>query len=137
MFLQKGSDLSGNGNLYWESISNVTLTYNGEIFYRADGNTNALWSLVSDTKSASVNTFVNSAGSWTTGFASTWVDMPFQQTNVQVDKNILLMHGKPILNAVVNLSLQTPTAAADYTLTVVYLYNSSLLMSRGGAEYIF
>jgi hypothetical protein len=63
--------------------------------------------------------------------------MPFQQTNIQVDKDILLVHGKPILNAVVNLSLQTPTAAADYTLTVVYLYNSSLLMSRGGAEYIF
>jgi len=30
MFLQKGSDLSGNGSLYWQPMSNIQLTYNGE-----------------------------------------------------------------------------------------------------------
>ena len=63
--------------------------------------------------------------------------MPFSQVNVAGDKDILLVGGKPILNAVVNLQLLTPTADNDYTLNCVYFYNASLLCSRGGAEYIF
>jgi hypothetical protein len=47
-----------------------------------------------------------------------------------------LLHGKPILNAVVNLEFITPTNDA-YTLHAMYLYNASLLCSRGSAEYIF
>jgi len=137
MFLTKGSNTANNGNLYWEPITNIQLTYNGEVFYRADGNTNALWSLISDTKSAQINTTANTAGAWTPAYSSTWVDMPFAQVSVPYDKEIKLVHGKPILNAVVNLTLQTASAAADYVLNVVYLYNSSLLVSRGGSEYIF
>ena len=63
--------------------------------------------------------------------------MPFAQINVAWDREMKLVHGKPILNAVVNLSFSCPDAVASYTLHAVYLYNSSLLCSRGSAEYIF
>jgi hypothetical protein len=49
---------------------------------------------------------------------------------------MILVLGKPILYAVVNVSLTKPTAD-PYTLHAMYLYNASLLCSRGSAEYIF
>jgi hypothetical protein len=127
-----------DGPLAWVPISDVVLTYNGEIFFRSDGGSAQLWNLIQDTKSAGLNTFTQDAalGTWAP-YLSTWVDVPFEQVNVPYDKEVKLVSGKPILNAVVNLQLKTPTAAADYTLHAVYLYNSSLLCSRGGAEYIF
>jgi hypothetical protein len=132
-----GNSVAQNGLLYWLPITNITLTYNGEIFYRADGSSNQLWNLVNDTKAGAVSgALLNTSGTWGAGL-SYWVDMPFSQANVPYDKEIKLIGGKPILNAVVNLSLQTPTADTDYVLNVVYLYNCSLLCSRGGAEYIF
>jgi hypothetical protein len=48
-----------------------------------------------------------------------------------------LIHGKPILNAVVNLQFDVPALSTAYVLHAMYLYNSSLLCSRGSAEYIF
>ena len=137
VWLTKGSDLSGQGNLYWRPMTNIQLTYNGEVFYRADGNTNSLWSLVQDTKTSSFATATGTSGAWNTAFDSTWIDMPFAQVSIPYDKEVKLVHGKPILNAVVNLQLNTISAASDYVLNCVYFYNSSLLMSRGGSEYIF
>jgi hypothetical protein len=93
---------------------------------------------VCDTKSSGVTAYTqDGAGAWENTSLWTWVDIPFEQCNVPYDKEIKLVAGKPILNAVVNLTLKTPTADTDYTLHAVYLYNSSLLMSRGSAEYIF
>jgi hypothetical protein len=137
MFLTKGTNVALNGRLYWEPITNITLTYNGEIFYRADGASNQLWNVVNDTKTGAVSgALVNSSGTWAAGL-SYWVEMPFSQANVPYDKEIKLIGGKPILNAVVNLEMQTATSASDYVLNLVYFYNCSLLCSRGGAEYIF
>ena len=42
-----------------------------------------------------------------------------------------------ILNAVVNLTFDVPANNIGFTLHAMYLYNSSLLCSRGSAEYIF
>jgi hypothetical protein len=42
-----------------------------------------------------------------------------------------------ILNAVVQLEFDVPDATKTYTLHAMYLYNASLLCSRGSAEYIF
>lgn len=136
LWMTKASNTTDNGNLSWVPISNVVLTYNGEVFFRADGTASQIWNLIGDTKSAGVNTYAISAGSWAAAL-STWVDVPFAQVNVPYDKEVKLVHGKPILNAVVNLSLQTPSADTDYVLHAVYLYNSSLLCSRGSSEYIF
>ncbi len=42
-----------------------------------------------------------------------------------------------ILNAVVNLQFRAPAASTAYVMHAMYLYNASLLCSRGSAEYIF
>ena len=42
-----------------------------------------------------------------------------------------------ILNAVVNLTFDVPALSASYTLHAMYIYNASLLCSRGSSEYIF
>jgi len=123
----------------WYPLSQVQLTYNGEIFSRYDVGSGALWNLISDAKAQVVNgSFATpGAGAGTfVDFPSVWLDAPFAQVNVPYDKETKLMHGKPILNAVVNLQLTTPDASA-YTLHAMYLYNASLLCSRGSAEYIF
>ena len=123
----------------WYIPSSVTLTYNGEIFSRFDGSTGGLWNLVCDSKSQVVN-FASATNGGTPGtstpFQSQWLDCPFAQVSLPYDKETKLLHGKPILNAVVNLTLTTPSASA-YTLHAMYLYNASLLCSRGSAEYIF
>ena len=137
LWLTKGSGNAVNGPLVWYPMSNVLLTYNGEIFWRSDNGCAQLWDLVSDTKEAAVNAQAqNGSGVWNPTL-STWVDIPFSQVNVPYDKEIKLCAGKPILNAVVNLQVQTPTAASDYVLHALYLYNASLLCSRGSSEYVF
>jgi hypothetical protein len=137
MWLTKTSSTASNGALYWQPITDIELTYNGEIFYLAPGTSGALWNLVNDTKTNAVNgALVNTAGAWGSGL-SYWYEMPFSQSNVPYDKEIKLIGGKPILNAVVNLKIATPTQDSDYVLNLCYFYNCSLLCSRGGAEYIF
>ena len=140
MWLTKDSDVVVNGPLSWQPIKDVVLTYNGEIFYRSPSGSSQIWNLIADTKSAGVSTYAQDGAApptWGVNVLSTWVDVPFAQVNVPYDKEVKLVHGKPILNAVVNVSFTVPSAAADYKLHAVYLYNSSLLCSRGGAEYVF
>ena len=124
----------------WYPLSQVTLTYNGEVFSRFDSSSGQLWNLVSETKSSSLNDVVlataGSAPGTFTKNVSYWLDCPFAQVNIPAERDMKLFHGKPILNAVVNLSFIAPTNDA-YTLHAMYLYNASLLCSRGSAEYIF
>ena len=42
-----------------------------------------------------------------------------------------------ILNAVVQFQFRAPAANTAFVLHAMYLYNASLLCSRGSAEYIF
>jgi hypothetical protein len=116
----------------------VQLTYNGEVFARYDGTSNQLWSLIGDEKSASVTSSLLTSATPPTAAATvaSWVELPFAQINVAYDKESKLVHGKPILNAVVNLTFNNPDNGA-YVLHAVYNYNASLLCSRGSAEYIF
>jgi hypothetical protein len=57
------------------------------------------------------------------------------------DREVELVHGKPILNAVVNLQVTVPGTAGNttqaQTLHAMYIYNASLLCSRGSSEYVF
>jgi len=132
----------GNGSYNpnkWFPMTAIELTYNGEIFSRFDSGSNQLWNLINDEKASIVNTSQATPGAGAGTFApfvTYWVDMPFAQVNVPYDKEMKLVHGKPILNAVVNLKFTCPDAS-NYTLHAMYLYNASLLCSRGSAEYIF
>jgi hypothetical protein len=136
----QGTPGSGNYHpLTWEIINNVQLTYNGEIFSRFDTGSSQLWNLVSDQKTASYNNIISNtgAGGGTTPAVSYWVDCPFAQVALPYDRQADLTHGKPILNAVVQVQFDTPAANVPFVLHAMYLYNSSLLCSRGSAEYIF
>jgi hypothetical protein len=130
----------GSGNyqpLYWTQMTDVTLTYNGEIFNRFDSGSSALWNVVEDQKSAGVTGLVamnfGSAGS-PAQIVQSYVKLDFAQVYVPGERESTLIHGKPILNAVVQLAFTAPAAGV---LHAMYLYNSSLLCSRGSAEYIF
>lgn len=142
LWLTNSVDDAVDGPLAWEAPKNVELTYNGEIFYHSDSDSAQMWNLLeTDTQylvSSAIQDVAN-PGDFTPSVV-TWVNIPFAQVNMPYDKEVKLVHGKPILNAVVNLTFTTPTVLAQgqsWTLHAVYLYNSSLLVSRGGAEYIF
>ena len=126
--------------LKWWPIGQVNLTYNGEVFSRYDAGVGQLWNLAADSKSLVANQLAYEPQTANTGsvpYPSTWTECPFAQVALPVDKEMLLVHGKPILNAVVNLSFNTPNTSSNFTLHAMYLYNASLLCSRGSAEYIF
>ena len=119
-------------------MNNVVLTYNGEIFSRFDSGSAQLWNLLGDQKAAYVN--VTSPNYGSTGVVtapSYWVECPFAQINMAIGRDSALVHGKPILNAVVNLTFDVPALSTSYVLHAQYLYNASLLCSRGSSEYIF
>jgi hypothetical protein len=128
----------GYAPLQWSAMSDVKLTYNGEVFSRFDGGSAPLWALSGDEKSAAYSNIRQTPGSVAnTTLTSTWVDCPFAQVCVPYDKEMKLVHGKPILNAIVNLEFRCPAASQNFVLHAMYLYNASLLCSRGSAEYIF
>ena len=140
--------IPGNpGPLFTYGLNALTLNYNGEVFTRYDQGSSAIWALSGDTKTAQVNSTKLNAADPTTGAVSIsnpWVEAPFAQINMAYDKEIKLMHGKPILNAVVNLTFTPGTgpnnaawSGAGGVLHAMYIYNASLLCSRGSAEYVF
>jgi hypothetical protein len=138
---QAGAQTLGSGNyqpLYWTQMTDVQLTYNGEVFNRFDSGSSVLWNIVEDQKSAAVSGLaVQNAG--TTGVVTPqpvqyYVKLDFAQVSVPAERESVLIHGKPILNAIVQLTFTAPAAGV---LHAMYLYNASLLCSRGSAEYIF
>jgi hypothetical protein len=138
-----GESTPGSGAyspLQWAQMSSITLTYNGEVFSRFDSGSAALWNLSADEKSQAFNNIVATPAT-TAGVSTTpvsyWQVCPFSQVCVPYDREMKLIHGKPILNAVVNLTFTAPAASSSYILHAMYLYNASLLCSRGSAEYIF
>lgn len=141
LWLTSSTSVSEQGPAYWLPITDAVLTYNGEIFYRADSASKDIWNLVVDTKPQIVSLAAqDGSGGVTAAYPLTWTDIPFAQVNTPYDKELKMVHGKPILNAVVNLSFTTPavlSSPASYTLHAVYIYNSSLMCTRGSAEYIF
>ena len=124
--------------LQWLLMNNVQLTYNGEIFARFDSGSGQLWNMLENQKVAAINTSAQTVGSVAvTPFVSYWTECAFAQVNMPSDRESLLCHGKPILNAVVQLQFDVPAVSTSYVLHAQYLYNASLLCSRGSAEYIF
>jgi len=133
---------------YWGNLTNVVLTYNGEIFFTSNGGVAQMWNLIEDKKLPGFNiTNINPAnGAAAAGSdqVSKWVDVKFSQVDVPRDRMYDLISGKPILNAVVQLQCSLPalptvagSAATSWTIHAVYLYNASLLCSRGTTDYVF
>jgi hypothetical protein len=128
----------------FKSIKSPSILYNGTVYYTAQNEAAQLWDVVSTDVFSSVPNLVlgPAAGgviplNAATPVNSTWLSVPFAQIFEQISATHTMVHGLPISNAVVNMSLTVPDPAASHTLHVVYVYNSVLFVSRGNAEYVF
>ena len=120
----------------------VTLSVNGLIYFESRDGQNQLWSLLDRKTSASWSAdAITVAGSAfvSTPTASHWTWMPFAQHSEVLANESELTHGLSLMNSIVNLQITLPTGggANTYTVTAEYLFNSTLLFSRGSCEYIF
>ena len=117
----------------------VTLSVNGLIYFDSRNGQQQLWSLL-DRKSAAQwsadvitvagNAFANAPTS------SYWTQIPFSQHSEVLANESELSHGLSLMNSIVNLQIALP-GNTTYTVVAEYLFNSTLLFSRGSAEYVF
>jgi hypothetical protein len=134
--------VTGSSGVYdpfkWYLPLSIQATYAGDIYARYENSTSPLWNLINGNKTPAVdNVDIVLATPPTSGaFLSQWVELPFAQTVVDEDSHYILSHGKAITNGIVNLDLTTPDNA-QYVLNVSYIYNATLLMSQGTADYTF
>lgn len=125
--------------LTWQPMSDIQLTYNGEVFNRFDATSFQLWNTVEDTKVPAVNGLVQAtyAGAGVSTVVSPYVRLDLAQVSIPSERESVLVHGKPVLNAVVGVQFRAPAASTAYILHAMYMYNASLLCSRGSSEYVF
>jgi hypothetical protein len=117
------------------------MTYAGDIYARFDAQSSTLWNLINGDKypgwQSIALTDAGGAAFTSASQTSTYVELPFAQPFINEEEHNTLVHGKPITNGIVNLLVQTPTSQADWVLHVSYVYNATLLMSQGTADYVF
>ena len=129
---------NGDPSLYTVPTQ-VTLAVNGLIYFDSRNGQQQLWSML-DRKSAaqwsadsitvSGTAFVNTPKS------SYWTWVPFAQHSEVLANESELSHGLSLMNSIVNIQIALP-GNTTYTVTAEYLFNSTLLFSRGSAEYVF
>jgi hypothetical protein len=136
--------LDSNNPYNWLLPRDVKLLYNGSVYHDFTGTSSQIWDVLGcDIPSNFENAVLDLSGAWSTRDTLTnWVNLPFSQVYEQLSGTHLMVKGKEINNAVVNVSLKLPaytgaSNAGRFILHAVYAYNSILLMSGGGAEYIF
>jgi hypothetical protein len=142
------------GNKFcWALPRDIQLLYNGTVYSSFRGTSSQIFDLMNtDVPAQVLNSEISQSG---TGVAATaftsravmsnWVQMPFSQVYEQLSGSHLMVRGKMIENAVVNLQLTLPNNLTNpldpnsggYKLHVVYSYNAVLFMSAGSAEYVF
>jgi hypothetical protein len=129
-------DLAGGNPFNFELMSNVRLLVNGLVYYDARNASNQIWSLVEKKTSASVDLSIVDSTGTASDVSAPWVVVPFAQHTEQLAGENELASGLAIMNSVVNLSLQLPSTA-NYVIACEYRYGSTLMFSKGSAEYIF
>ena len=141
VWLSRTSDMAaGNQSPFlWYLPASIQMTYAGDVYARYELGSSPLWNLINGNKVPAVDTLdvaTPPAGA-PSEFLSQWVELPFAQTNVDEDSHYTLIHGKPITNGIINLTITPPFAAADWVVNVSYVYNATLLFSQGTADYVF
>jgi hypothetical protein len=125
----------------WVLPTTMEMSYAGDIYARFDSQSSAIWNLINGDKypGFSAINLVDAGGGVinTASNTCTYVELPFAQPFINEEEHNTLVHGKPITNGIVNLLVQTPSAQADWVLHVSYVYNATLLMSQGTADYVF
>ncbi len=131
----------------------VQLSVNGLIYFDSRNGQQQLWNLVERKTSSSWNAdflVVDDIGgninfydtqTQTGGVpqVSSWVWIPFGQHTETLANSSELSHGLSLMNSIVNMTITLPDVSPvqTYTLTAEYIFNSTLLFSRGGCEYVF
>lgn len=127
--------------------NSIQLSVNGLVYFDSRVGQQQLWSLIDRKCSASFGTEIiteNNLGggsyAWqTTPSTGYWVWIPFGQHSEVLANEAELSHGLSLMNSILNLTLNLPAlgGGATYTVTAEYLFNSTLLFSRGSCEYVF
>lgn len=125
----------------WYLPQSIQMTYAGDVYARYENGSSSLWALINGNKAPVVDNVDITVGAPPTAAAtlSSWVELPFAQTMVDEDSHYTLVHGKPITNGIVNLDVTLPfvDGTSDWQLNVSYIYNATLLMSQGTADFVF
>lgn len=139
IWLTRTADLTSGQPFKWYLPASVQMTYAGDVYARYELASSPLWNLINGNKAPAVDnlTVVAPPAGNPSAFLSQWVELPFAQTLVDEDSHYTLIHGKPITNGIINLTITTPSAQADWILNVSYVYNATLLFSQGTADYVF
>lgn len=129
----------------WYCPEDITLSINGEIYYRSKYKSSLLLDLCDNkqpNRLAETKIVANGAGALLPvagGFTGEYVKCDFSQVSDAVYGINMLVAGKSITNSIVNLQFSTPPyiTGGNWELHAVYLYNSSLVFAGGNAEYVF
>lgn len=127
----------------WYQPNSITMTYAGDVYARYENGSAPLWSLINGNKAPALDTIDITAAAPPTAAEqlSVWSELPFAQTMLDEDSHYTLVHGKPITNGIVNLTVDitdvSDGGANDFKLNVSYIYNATLLMSQGTCDYVF
>jgi hypothetical protein len=78
-------------------MSDVTLTYNGEVFNRFDARSSQLWNVLEDQKTSTVGNYsiFNNGAASSVQFTNEYVKCDFSQVSVPSERESVLVHGKP------------------------------------------
>jgi hypothetical protein len=142
MWITKDSDTSGDVKNPWKWYrpGDLQVIYGGTVYADYGAGSSALWNLLNGRLSSSANNvdlavvndaFVESP------VLQEWVSVPFAQPHLQESTTDVLVNGLEVRNGIINVVLRTPTAASDYNLHVVYVYNASLMFSKATCDYVF
>lgn len=127
----------------------VTLSVNGLVYFDAREGQQTFWNLVDRKTAAAWNNsqLAYSAGAYSSTPASSyWVEIPFAQHEEVLANENALVHGLSIMNSIINLQVALPpydvvpgSGSGDgrYVVSAEYLFNATLLISRGTCEYVF
>ena len=143
VWLSRASDTSGAIKNPWNWVlpTAIEMTYAGDIYARFNAQSATLWNMINGDKFPGFQALNLSDGGPATinnaSITSTYVELPFAQPFINEEEHNTLVHGKAITNGIVNLLLTTPTAQSDWQLHVSYVYNTTILMSQGTADYVF
>ncbi len=141
----RNSDITPGGTqnpLNYVPFKNIELRVNGLVYFTADNNSSQIWDLV-EKKCASAASTTTLAWDLSgdvynpTAAASYWTWIPLAQGVETLRDESMLSNGLGIANSVVNLTVDTGLNNTPCTLYAAYLYNSTMLISGGSADYTF
>lgn len=140
-----GGSSVANNNFFYAPRA-ITMLYAGQVYSQFNDGTSAIWNLLGGTAPSAVDqsALFLSAGAWNSApVLSQWAELPFAQSTSADHEADILVHGKEILNGILNLQVIPPAAPAvigvtsSWTMHVIYVYNATVAFSRGSAELLF